>query len=215
MKYVGANLCAYSLHSVNQSIFLDRFSYPHQAVEAVATGIVAVFSNVKKKCSSTPYRHIKIKYESKKITSNKPYIPGKELPYITQALQNMMSAGDGPFARRCHASLEQTTGCSKALLTHSCTAALEMAEILADIQPGDEVITPSCTFIFTANTFVLPGGVPVLVDIRPDTLNVDETLMEAAIRPRTKVIVPVHHTAVACEMDIIMATAERHHLVIV
>ena len=140
---------------------------------------------------------------------------GKELSYITEAHQNMMLAGDGPFTRRCHAWLEQTTGCSMALLTHSCTAALEMAAILADIQPGDEVIMPSYTFVSTANAFGLRGGVPVFVDIRPDTLNIDETLIEAAITPRTKAIVPVHYAGVACEMDTIMAIAERHHLVVI
>ena len=149
------------------------------------------------------------------ITFNKPYMTGKELSYITEAHQNMMLAGDGPFTRRCHAWLEQTTGCSMALLTHSCTAALEMAAILADIQPGDEVIMPSYTFVSTANAFGLRGGVPVFVDIRPDTLNIDETLIEAAITPRTKAIVPVHYAGVACEMDTIMAIAERHHLVVI
>jgi len=140
---------------------------------------------------------------------------GKELDYITEAHANNMLAGDGPFTRRCHAWLEQTTGCSKALLTHSCTAALEMAAMLADIQPGDEVIMPSYTFVSTANAFVLRGGVPVFVDIRPDTLNIDETRIEAAITPRTKAIVPVHYAGVACEMDTIMAIAERHHLLVI
>jgi len=140
---------------------------------------------------------------------------GKELDYITEAHANNMLAGDGPFTRRCHAWLEQTTGCSKALLTHSCTAALEMAAMLADIQPGDEVIMPSYTFVSTANAFVLRGGVPVFVDIRPDTLNIDETRIEAAITPRTKAIVPVHYAGVACEMDTIMAIAKRHHLLVI
>jgi len=149
------------------------------------------------------------------ILFNKPYMTGKELDYITEAHANNMLAGDGPFTRRCHAWLEQTTGCSKALLTHSCTAALEMAAMLADIQPGDEVIMPSYTFVSTANAFVLRGGVPVFVDIRPDTLNIDETRIEAAITPRTKAIVPVHYAGVACEMDTIMAIAERHHLLVI
>ena len=149
------------------------------------------------------------------VPFNKPYMTGKELGYIAEAHANNMLAGDGPFTRRCHAWLEQTTGCSKALLTHSCTAALEMAAMLADIQPGDEVIMPSYTFVSTANAFVLRGGVPVFVDIRPDTLNIDETRIEAAITPRTKAIVPVHYAGVACEMDTIMAIAKRHHLLVI
>jgi dTDP-4-amino-4,6-dideoxygalactose transaminase len=140
---------------------------------------------------------------------------GRELDYIAEAHVNNMLAGDGPFTRRCHAWLEQTIGCSKALLTHSCTAALEMAAILSDIQPGDEVIMPSYTFVSTANAFVLRGGVPVFVDIRSDTLNIDETVIEAAITPRTKAIVPVHYAGVACEMDTIMDIAERHHLLVI
>ena len=139
------------------------------------------------------------------VPFNKPFMTGKELKYITKAHANNMLAGDGPFTQHCHQWLEQTTGCSKALLTHSGTAALEMAAILADIQPGDEVIMPSYTFVSTANAFVLRGGVPVFVDIRPDTLNIDETLIEAAITPRTKAIVPVHYAGVACEMEIIMS----------
>lgn len=150
-----------------------------------------------------------------KIPFNKPFMTGKELSNIAEAHANNMLAGDGPFTRRCHAWLQQTTGCSKTLLTHSCTAALEMAAILADIQPGDEVIMPSYTFVSTANAFVLRGGVPVFVDIRPDTLNLDETLIEAAITPRTKAIVPVHYAGVACEMDVIMAIADRHHLLVI
>ena len=149
------------------------------------------------------------------IPFNKPYMTGKELEYIAEAHVNNMLAGDGPFARRCHAWLEQTTGCSKALLTSSCTAALEMAAILADIQPGDEVIMPSYTFVSTANAFVLRGGVPVFIDIRLDTLNMDETRIEAAINKRTKAIVPVHYAGVACEMDTIMAIAQRHHLLVI
>lgn len=149
------------------------------------------------------------------IPFNKPYMTGRELSYIAEAAANGVLVSDGPFARRCHAWLEQATGCSKALLTHSCTAALEMAAILVDIQPGDEVIMPSYTFVSTANAFVLRGGVPVFVDIRPDTLNIDETLIEAAITARTKAIVPVHYAGVACEMDTIMAIAERHHLLVI
>ena len=149
------------------------------------------------------------------IPFNKPYMTGKELYYIAEAKFGNMLAGDGPFTKRCHQWLEQRTGCAKALLTHSCTAALEMAALLLDIQPGDEVIMPSFTFVSTANAFVLRGSVPVFVDIRGDTLNLDERLIEAAITPRTRVIVPVHYAGVACEMDAIMAIARRHGLKVV
>ena len=140
---------------------------------------------------------------------------GKELGYIAQAHTNKHLAGDGEFTKKCHMWLEAYTGTPRALLTHSCTAALEMAAILADIQPGDEVIMPSYTFVSTANAFVLRGGIPVFVDIRPDTLNIDETLIEAAITPRTKAIVPVHYAGVACEMDAIMSIAQRHDLLVI
>lgn len=149
------------------------------------------------------------------ITFNKPYMTGKELFYIAQAHHNMMLAGDGPFTKRCHQWLEQKTGSNKALLTHSCTAALEMAALLLDLVPGDEIIMPSYTFVSTANAFVLRGGVPVFVDIRPDTLNIDENLIEEAITPRTRAIVPVHYAGVACEMDTIMTIARQHGLKVV
>jgi dTDP-4-amino-4,6-dideoxygalactose transaminase len=148
------------------------------------------------------------------IPFNKPYMTGAELEYIRQAHDNGHLSGDGPFTRRCHAWLETVIG-GKALLTHSCTAALEMAAILAGIGPGDEVIMPSYTFVSTANAFVLRGGVPVFIDIRPDTLNIDENLIEAAITPRTKAIVAVHYAGVACEMDTIMAIARRHALLVI
>ena len=150
-----------------------------------------------------------------KIPFNKPFMTGKELFYIAEAHFNGMLAGDGPFTKKCHAWLEKETGAQKALLTHSCTAALEMAAILADIQPGDEVIMPSYTFVSTANAFVLRGGVPVFVDIRPDTLNIDETKIEAAITSKTKAIVPVHYAGVGCEMDTIMDIAKRHNLLVI
>ena len=150
-----------------------------------------------------------------KIPFNKPYLTGKELHYVAEAHSRGQLAGDGYFTKRCSAWLEQRTGCNKALLTHSCTAALEMAAILADIQPGDEVIMPSYTFVSTANAFVLRGGVPVFVDIRSDTLNIDETLIEAAITAKTKAIVPVHYAGVACEMDTIMDVARRHGLLVI
>jgi dTDP-4-amino-4,6-dideoxygalactose transaminase len=151
----------------------------------------------------------------KKIPFNKPYMTGKEPLYIAEANSNSMLAGDGAFTKRCHEWLEERTGCNKALLTHSCTAALEMAALLLDIQPGDEIIMPSYTFVSTANAFVLRGGVPVFVDIREDTLNLDERLIEAAITQRTRAIAPVHYAGVACEMDTIMSIAKRHHLKVV
>lgn len=149
------------------------------------------------------------------IPFNKPYMTGKELWYIAQAHTLGHLAGDGHFTQRCHNWLEARTGAHKALLTHSCTAALEMAAILADIQPGDEVIIPSYTFVSTANAFVLRGAVPVFIDIRPDTLNLDETKIEAAITENTKAIVPVHYAGVGCDMDAIMAIARRHNLLVI
>ncbi|MDO9042592.1 MAG: dTDP-4-amino-4,6-dideoxygalactose transaminase [Desulfocapsaceae bacterium] len=153
--------------------------------------------------------------KEKLIPFNWPHMTGKELYYIAEAHFNGRLAGDGPFTKRCHGWLEESTGCSKALLTHSCTGALEMAALLLDIQPGDEVIMPSYTFVSTANAFVLRGGVPVFVDIREDTLNLDERLIEAAITPRTRGIAPVHYAGVACEMDTIMSIAKRHGLRVV
>jgi dTDP-4-amino-4,6-dideoxygalactose transaminase len=150
-----------------------------------------------------------------KIPFNWPHMTGKELYYIAEAHFNGSLAGDGPFTKRCHAWIEERTGCQKGLLTHSCTAALEMAALLLDIQPGDEVIMPSYTFVSTANAFVLRGGVPVFVDVREDTLNLDEKLIESAITPRTRAIVPVHYAGVSCEMDTIMAIARRHGLKVV
>lgn len=151
-----------------------------------------------------------------KIPFNKPFIAGKELSYIARAvLVDSHIAGDGAFTERCHTWLEKRLGCKKALLTHSCTAALEMAAILCDIGPGDEVIMPSFTFVSTANAFVLRGGVPVFVDIRPDTLNIDESQIERAITPRTKAIVPVHYAGRACAMDKIMDIAEKHDLMVI
>lgn len=149
------------------------------------------------------------------IPFNKPYMTGKELWYIAQAHAKGHLAGDGSFTKQCQSWLEARTGTQKALLTHSCTAALEMAAILTDIQPGDEVILPSYTFVSTANAFVLRGAVPVFVDIRPDTLNLDETKIEAAITERTKAIVPVHYAGVGCDMDTIMAIARRHQLIVI
>jgi len=149
------------------------------------------------------------------IPFNRPYATGKELIYAAEAQRNYHLSGDGPFTKRCHQWIEERTGCAKALLTHSCTSALDMAALLLDIENGDEVILPSFTFVSTANAFVLRGAVPVFVDIREDTLNLDERLIEAAITPRTRAIVPVHYAGVSCEMDSIIAIAKRHNLRIV
>lgn len=149
------------------------------------------------------------------INSNKPFIIGKELYYIAQAVLELHLSGDGRFTQACHRWFEQTLGCHKSLLTHSCTAALEMAAILLEIKPGDEIIMPSYTFVSTANAFVLHGGMPVFIDIRPDTLNLNEELIEQAITPKTRAIVPVHYAGVACAMDKIMAIANQHGLMVV
>lgn len=140
---------------------------------------------------------------------------GKELWYISQAHNNKQLSGDGPFTKKCHNVLLKLKQTQKALLTHSCTAALEMSAILSEIQPGDEVIMPSYTFVSTANAFVLRGAVPVFVDIRPDTLNIDETLIEQSITTKTKAIVPVHYAGVACEMDTILEIAKRYNLLVI
>jgi dTDP-4-amino-4,6-dideoxygalactose transaminase len=150
-----------------------------------------------------------------KIPFNKPFIVGKELYNIAQAVQQGRLSGDGEFTRRCHAWLESHLGCHKALLTHSGTGALEMAAHLCGMQPGDEVIMPSFTFVSTANAFVSRGAVPVFVDIRPDTLNIDEQKIAAAIGRRTKAILVVHYGGIACAMDTIMKLAARHNLWVV
>lgn len=149
------------------------------------------------------------------IPFNNPFIVGKELYYMALAVQGGHLSGDGPFTKKCNAWMEQKFGAKKVLLTHSCTAALEMAALLADIHPGDEVIMPSYTFVSTANAFVLRGAVPVWCDIREDTLNIDETKIEALITPKTKAIVPVHYAGVACEMDAIMEIAQRYNLFVI
>ncbi|MFE0502228.1 dTDP-4-amino-4,6-dideoxygalactose transaminase [Lysobacter soli] len=149
------------------------------------------------------------------IRFNRPYMTGKELEFIEQAHRNGHLSGDGPFTKTCHEWLREQTGAHSALLTHSCTAALEMAALLLRLKPGDEVILPSFTFVSTASAFALRGAVPVFVDIRADTLNIDEALIEAAITSRTKAICVVHYAGVACEMDAIMAIAERHGLRVV
>uniref|UniRef100_A6VTI5 TDP-4-keto-6-deoxy-D-glucose transaminase n=1 Tax=Marinomonas sp. (strain MWYL1) TaxID=400668 RepID=A6VTI5_MARMS len=149
------------------------------------------------------------------IGFNKPPLTGNEQQYVLQAMQSDKISGDAYFGKKCQLWFESTLGCNKALLTPSCTAALEMAAILIDIQPGDEVIMPSYTFVSTANAFVLRGAKIVFVDIRPDTMNIDEMLIEAAITKKTKAIVPVHYAGVSCEMDVIMSIAERHGLFVV
>ncbi len=149
------------------------------------------------------------------IPFNRPTIVGKELYYISQAIHNGYSAGDAAFTKKCHELLEQALDVPKVLLTTSCTHALEMAAILLDIQPGDEVIVPSFTFASTPNAFVLRGAKPVFVDVRPDTLNMDETKLEQLITQRTRAIVPVHYAGVGCEMDAIAAIAARYNIAIV
>ena len=150
-----------------------------------------------------------------KIPFNKPFTISGELENIASAVREGHLAGDGRFTRQCHQWLEQNLGAKRALLTHSCTAALEMAAILCDLKPGDEVIMPSFTFVSTANAFVLRGAVPVFVDIRPDTLNLDEKRVAQAVTSRTRAIVPVHYAGVACEMDTLMALARERGLVVV
>ena len=149
------------------------------------------------------------------IPFNKPYMTGKELYYIAEAHFGGCLSGDGRFTAQCHQWLENYTQAKRALLTHSCTAALEMAALVLDLAPGDEVIMPSYTFVSTANAFALRGCIPVFVDIRPDTFNLDERRIEAAITSRTRAIVPVHYAGVACAMDQIMAIAQRHGLAVV
>jgi len=149
------------------------------------------------------------------IPFNVPLVDGRELDYIRQAIANRHLAGNGPFTARCHTWLAQRLGVEEVLLTHSCTAALEMAALLAEIGPGDEVIMPSFTFVSTANAFVLRGATPVFVDIRADTANLDESLVEAAITPRTRAIVAVHYAGIGCEMDTILDIARRHRLLVI
>jgi dTDP-4-amino-4,6-dideoxygalactose transaminase len=149
------------------------------------------------------------------IAFNVPYMTGKELYYIAQAHFNGRLAGDGPFTKDCQRWLENATGSRRALLTHSCTAALEMAAILAELGPGDEVIMPSFTFVSTANAVVLRGATPVFVDVRQDTLNIDEQLIEPAITSRTRAIMVVHYAGVSCAMDEILAIAARHQLLVI
>jgi dTDP-4-amino-4,6-dideoxygalactose transaminase len=149
------------------------------------------------------------------IPFNKPYMTGRELGYIERAHASSQLSGDGDFTRRCSRWLEQRTGTPRALLTHSCTAALEIAAFLLDLVPGDEIIMPSFTFVSTANAFAIRGAVPVFVDIRSDTLNLDETLVEAAITPRTRAIVVVHYAGIAAAMDELLQIANRYSLAVI
>ena len=150
-----------------------------------------------------------------RINFNVPPFTGREMIYIKQAVDAQKICGDGQFTAKCNKWIENKTGCEKALLTTSCTHATELAALLADIRPGDEVIMPSYTFVSTADAFVLRGATPVFVDIRPDTMNIDETLIEDAITEHTKAIVPVHYAGVGCEMDVIMDIARRHNLMVI
>jgi len=149
------------------------------------------------------------------INFNVPPFTGKEMDYIKECVANQKICGDGAYTKKCNEWLEKKTASTKCLLTTSCTHATELAALLAEIQPGDEVIMPAYTFVSTADAFVLRGAIPVFVDIRPDTMNIDENLIEAAITEKTKAIVPVHYAGVACEMDKIMEIAEKYHLVVI
>lgn len=153
--------------------------------------------------------------DSIRVDFNKPSLMGSEMDYIQEAIQRRHISGDGPFTKRCQEYLQQALGIPRALLATNCTHALEMAALLLDIQPGDEVIVPSFTFVSTINAFVLRGAKPVFIDIRPDTLNLDETLLEDMLTVRTRAILPVHYAGVGCEMDTIMGVANYHDIPVV
>ncbi|HXQ36910.1 MAG TPA: dTDP-4-amino-4,6-dideoxygalactose transaminase, partial [Anaerolineales bacterium] len=150
-----------------------------------------------------------------RVDFNRPITVGKEFEYMRQAVENAHISGDGPFTKKCHSLLEQELGVPKVLLTTSCTHALEMSAILLEIQPGDEVIIPDFTFVSTVNAFVLRGATPRFIDVRPDTLNLDESKLEAAITSRTKTILPVHYAGVGCEMESIMEIANHYNIKVV
>ncbi len=152
---------------------------------------------------------------SYRIPFNKPFLAGDEAELVARCLASGHTSGDGPFTRECQQLMEQRFGAARILLTTSCTSALEMAALLCDVSPGDEIILPSYTFVSTANAFLLRGATLRFVDVRPDTLNMDEHLIEQAITPRTKVIVPVHYASIGCEMDAIGALAQRNSLLVV
>ena len=149
------------------------------------------------------------------IPFNKPYLTGRETACLERAFQNLRFAGDGPFTHDCARLIENLLGCQRALLTTSCTHALEMTALLLDIKPGDEIIVPSFTFVSTLNAFVLRGAQPVFIDLRPDTLNFDERQFESLITPRTRAAIPVHYAGVSCEMDAILEIAARHNVAVV
>lgn len=149
------------------------------------------------------------------IPFNRPFFSGKELPFIEEAIASRHLSGDGGFTKKCHAFLERELEVRKALLTTSCTHALEMAALLLDIQPGDEVIVPAFTFVSSVNAFVLRGAVPVFIDVRPDTLNLDDTRLEGLITPKTKAVIVVHYAGVACDMDSILAVARKHGIPVI
>src|SRR3989304_3432034 len=149
-----------------------------------------------------------------RVDFNRPVIVGRELEYIQQAIANGHISGDGPFTKKCHALFEKELGVQKALLTTSCTHALEMTAILLDIQPGDEVIIPDFTFVSTVNAFILRGAKPVFIDVRMDTFNLDESQLEAKITSKTKAVVPVHYAGVGCEMDTILDIARGHNIAV-
>jgi dTDP-4-amino-4,6-dideoxygalactose transaminase len=150
-----------------------------------------------------------------RVDFNRPITVGNEFEYMRQALENVHISGDGPFTKKCHSLLEQELGVPKVLLTTSCTHALEMSAILLNIQPGDEVIIPDFTFVSTVNAFVLRGATPRFIDVRPDSLNLDESKLEALITARTKAILPVHYAGVGCEMDSIMEIANRRNIAVI
>jgi dTDP-4-amino-4,6-dideoxygalactose transaminase len=158
---------------------------------------------------------IELKREAPMINFNVPPFTGKEMDYIREAVENQKICGDGPFTKKCNEWIENYTGSKKCLLTTSCTHATELAALLVDIKEGDEVIMPAYTFVSTADAFVLRGAKVVFVDIRPDTMNIDEKKIEEAVTPRTRAIVPVHYAGVSCEMDEIMAIARRHNLMVI
>src|SRR5260370_19485340 len=149
-----------------------------------------------------------------RIPFNRPCLAGNEYKYIAEAIANGHASGDGPFTRKCHELLERELGVSRVLLTTSCTHALEMAALLLDCGPVDEVIVPSFTFVSTVNAFALRGARLVFADVRPDTLNLDESLLERLITPRTKAIVPVHYAGVACAMYVILRISSRHRVLV-
>src|SRR5215470_15687734 len=150
-----------------------------------------------------------------RVPFNRPSLAGHEYEYIKEAVESGQLSGNGPFTKRCQQWIETAARCHKSLLTHSCTAALEMSALLLDLQPGDEVIMPSFAFVSTANAFVLRRAVPVFVDVRPDTMNIDETKIEAAITPKTRAMVALHYAGVSCEMDAMLDIAARRNVPIV